>query len=379
MNILLINYEFPPLGGGAGNATKNIARLLARAGHNVLVLTTWFRGSKEDEIIDGYRLFRVRSRRARVDRSDIFEMTHFIWRAIRDGRHIIKEFNPDMSVSFFAIPSGIVALYFKKKFSIPYIVSLRGGDVPGFLPESLWWMHVVSAPLTSLVWGNAAHIVANSYGLKKLAEKTAMKHGKSVTMIPNGVDREMFHPSRDDKTNTVARVLFVGRLTEQKGVTYIIDAVDKIVKARGDLKESFFCDVIGDGPLRKDLEEKVRRLCLEKIIVFHGWISREKLPSFYQNADVLILPSSDEGMPNVVLEAMASGLPIITTEVSGSSELVVSGENGLFVRDRTNLTQALVDFLDHREKWQRMGQSSLERSRKFDWSVIAREYARLAQ
>ena len=65
MKILLINYEFPPLGGGAGNATKNIARELARAGHRVLVLTTWFSGCAEDETVDGYRLVRVRSKRAK--------------------------------------------------------------------------------------------------------------------------------------------------------------------------------------------------------------------------------------------------------------------------------------------------------------------------
>lgn len=379
MKILLINYEFPPLGGGAGNATQNIARELVRAGHNVIVLTTWFSGYLEDEIVDGYRVVRVKSKRVCVDRSNVFEMFHFVWRAIIDGCDVVKEFKPDVTISFFAIPSGLVAWYFKKKFGVPYIVSLRGGDVPGFLPENLKWHHILSAPLTTLVWKNATHIVANSEGLRVLADKTASRYGKKVMMIPNGVNRDVFNPHIGDAQKSKTKILLVGRLTEQKGVTYIIDAVNEILKTRSVLKGNITCDIIGDGPLREVLEKKVKELDLGDTIVFHGWVPRERLPSFYQKADVFTLPSSDEGMPNVVLEAMASGLPIITTFVPGSEELVVEGENGMLVKDRTNLTPAILDFLDHREKWQAMGRASLERSKKFDWSKIAGEYVDLLQ
>ena len=375
--ILILNYEFPPLGGGAGNATQNIARELARIGNNVLVITAWFPGCATDEVVDGYRLFRVKSKRARVDRSNIFEMLNYTRRAIVDGRDVVKEFKPDATISFFAIPSGLVACYFKKKFGVPYVVSLRGGDVPGFLPENLRWHHLFSAPLTSLVWKNAAGIVANSEGLRVLADKTASRYGKKVMMIPNGVNREVFTPRTEGSPTTKTRILFVGRLTEQKGVTYIIDAVNKILKTRSAPKGDMACDIIGDGPLREVLEKKVMELGLSDTIKFHGWVPREKLPSFYQNADLFILPSSDEGMPNVVLEAMASGLPIITTFVPGSEELVVAGENGMLVKDRTNLVPAILDFLDNREKWKAMGRASLERSKKFDWAKIAVEYANL--
>lgn len=377
MKILLINYEFPPLGGGAGNATQNIARELASAGHEVLVLTTWFYGCSEDEVVDGYRVVRVRSQRKQADRSNVLEMFHFAWKAVIDGRSIVKEFKPDAMISFFAIPSGLVAWYFKKKFGVPYVVSLRGGDVPGFLPENLKWHHILSAPLTNLVWKNAKSIVANSEGLRELADKTAVRYGMKVSMIPNGVDREVFKPRTDDAQNSTTRILFVGRLTLQKGVMYIIDAINKILKERSDLKGNIVCDIIGDGPLRASLEDKVSELNLNDVIIFRGWVAREKLPSFYQNADVFMLPSSDEGMPNVVLEAMASGLPIITTLVHGSAELVGDGENGMLVTDRTNLVPPMLDFLDNREKWQEMGRASLERSKKFDWAKIAGEYANL--
>ena len=256
-------------------------------------------------------------------------------------------------------------------------MSLRGGDVPGFLPENLKWHHIFSTPLTSLVWKNAKYIVANSEGLRILADKTASHYGKEVKMILNGVNKEVFKPLLRKAQNNTTRILFVGRLTEQKGVTYIIDAVNEILKTRSAIKGNILCDIIGDGPLRKTLEEKVEGLGLSDTIVFRGWVTREKLPSFYQNADVFILPSSDEGMANVVLEAMASGLPVITTFVPGSEELVVAGENGMLVKDRTNLAPAILDFLDNRDKWQKMGRSSLERSKKFDWATVAGEYANL--
>ena len=377
MKILLINYEFPPLGAGAGNATKNIARELAFLGHEVLVLTTWFSGCEEDHIVDGYRLVRLKSKRTRADRSNIIEMLDFAWKAIIQGRTIVKEFNPSMSISFFAIPSGIVAFYFKLKFKIPYIVSLRGGDVPGFLPTDLKWHHILSKPLTSLIWRNAMRIVANSEGLRNLANKTAVQYGKSVVMIPNGVDGKTFKPKQNGEYTDETRILSLGRLTEQKGITYILDALGKILQERSNLKGSIFFDIVGDGPLRESLEIQVKNLGLQDVVLFHGWASREKIPLFYQNADLFILPSSEEGMSNSMLEAMASGLPIITTQVSGCEELVKSGENGLLVQDRVNLVPTLTEFLDNREIWRTMGKRSLAMSKSFNWKQIAEDYINL--
>lgn len=373
MRLLLINYEFPPLGGGAGNATKHIAKELARMGHNVLVLSTWFRELPEQETIDGYKIIRIHSRRKRIDRSNPIEMLHFIWCAIREGPTLIKSFSPEAMFSFFAIPSGVVAWYFKRKFGIPYIVSLRGGDVPGFLPKNLKWWHIFSSPLTALVWKHANVVVANSIGLKELAEKTARKFGKDVAYIPNGVDMELFSPSRD-KTKNGFKILFVGRLIEQKGVWYLLEGLAHIRDHNATLFKRISCDIVGDGPLRGELEQLSHTLSLENVVKFPGWISRDNLPVLYRSASVFVLPSFDEGMPNVILEAMASGLPIIATDIKGNNELIRNGVNGFLYKHHEELPGALIKLIENPVSSERMGEESRKKSIDYIWSHVARSY-----
>lgn len=374
--ILILNYEFPPLGGGAGNATQNIAREFARMGHEVVVLTTWFVGTKEDEIADGYRVVRVRSKRARVDRSDVLEMLHFVYRAITDGRDLVNEFKPDVTISFFAIPSGIVAWYFKKKFGVPYILSLRGGDVPGFLPKDLRYWHILSYPFTALVWKNARKIVANSDGLWVLAKKTAKRFDKEVEVIPNGVNIEEFAPSAQRNVSAF-RVLFVGRLVRQKGVSFLLNAVAKALTEHPSWRGVLFCDIVGDGPLRGDLEKLSDDLGIRDVVRFYGWASREELPALYQQANIFVLPSFDEGMPNVILEAIASGLPVIATDIKGNEELVEGGKNGFLYREQEDLARLLVQMISDPARAATMGECSREKSKEYSWSSVARSYVNL--
>jgi len=372
MKLLLINYEFPPLGGGAGNATQNTAKELARQGHKVLVLTTYFQGLLERELIDGYEVVRVHSQRKRVDRSNPIEMLHFVWCALKKQKDI-KNFAPEVVLSFFALPSGLVAYRLKRKHNIPYVLSLRGGDVPGFLPKNLKWWHVLSSPLTSLIWKHANAIIANSIGLKELAEKTARRFGKDVTYIPNGVDTKLFSPSRH-RTNSDFRILFVGRLIEQKGVKYLLEAVAKILKEKGASSGKVFCDIVGDGPLRQELESLSKSLGIDNVVTFHGWVVREKLPVMYQQADVFVLPSFDEGMPNVILEAMASRLPIIATNIRGNNELIGNGTNGFLYKQHPELPTILQNIMDNKYLRETIGKAARERSMDYSWEHVARDY-----
>ena len=378
MKILIINYEFPPIGGGAGNATQNIAKELARQGHKVLALTTYFQGLSEREINDGYEIVRVHSQRKHVNRSNPIEMLHFVFRAIREGGEAVKKLSPDITISFFALPSGLVAYWLKRKHNIPYVLSLRGGDVPGFLPKNLKWWHIFSSPLTSLVWKHANAIIANSIGLKELAEKTAQRFGKRVECIQNGVDTKLFSPSRH-KISGDFKILFVGRLIEQKGAKYLLNAVAEILREKKILPRKVFCDIVGDGPLRQELESLSKSLRVDSIVTFHGWVVREKLPTIYQQADVFVLPSFDEGMPNVILEAMATSLPIIATDIKGNNELVQSGANGFLYKHQEELSVLIEKLISDRELGEKFGETSLEKAKKFNWKTAAEEYVSVCQ
>ncbi|MFA5841397.1 MAG: glycosyltransferase family 4 protein [Candidatus Paceibacterota bacterium] len=379
MKILLINYEFPPLGGGAGNATKNIAREMSSLGHSVFVISTWFSGLPEEEVTDGYTILRVHSLRKKEDRSNIFEMFDFVRKVIGEKDKFVKNFKPDVIISFFAIPTGIIAYYFKKKYGIPYILSLRGGDVPGFLPINLRYYHTISYPITNLIWENSSGIVANSKGLQKLAEKTSLRFNKKVEYISNGVNTEEFFPDLNKKDPETLNVIFVGRLTEQKGVIFLIKAIERLIKEDKSLRGVLKCDIIGDGPLRKSLEIEAENRDLQDNIKFYGWIHREELLFYYQKADVFVLPSYDEGMPNVILEAIASGLAIIATDIAGNEELVSDGVNGFLYKEQSDL-QGLIDkFIKNHGLKHQFGASSLEKAREFSWKSVSEKYIDICQ
>lgn len=376
MKILIINYEFPPLGGGAATATQHIAKEMSAMNYEIVVLTTWYNGLKEDEVRDGYRIIRIRSLRKRISRSNPLEMISFVILALFHIPGILRIWRPDKIIAFFAIPSGIIAYALKMVYSINYIISLRGGDVPGFNVKNLNIYHWFSRPLTKRVWKNAEYIIANSNGLKKLAEQTAHKIRKKVYVIQNGVDLEQFNHNAPHEQNKIT-ILFVGRLTEQKGISSLVEAVKKITNQCPELYNVFCCKIIGDGPLKNKLEESVKKNGLLDIIKFIGWLPREALPMYYQHANIFVLPSSDEGMSNAILEAMASGLPIITTNVSGNEDLVKNNENGIIINNDKELSSALITLIKDPELRKKFGQKSQKISEDYFWRKTALQYLQL--
>ncbi len=378
MRILLLNYEFPPLGGGAGNATKNIAKEMSLQGHDVLVLTTWFNGLSETENIDGYKILRLKSRRKKLDSSNVLEMFHYVFLAILKIKKIILDFKPEVTISFFAIPTGLVSLYIKFMYKIPFVISLRGGDVPGFLPISLKYHHIISKPFTNLVWNNASAIVANSIGLKKLADKTSIKFRKNTEYIPNGVDGLKFKYDTNKKQDEL-NILFAGRLVKQKGVIFLIEAIDKIIKSNLETNNKLNCKIVGDGPLKSELESEVNKRGLGGYIKFIGWVDKDKTPEYFNWANLFVLPSYEEGMPNVLLEAISSGLAIVATRISGNDELVDDGVNGFLYSNHDDLSGIINRFLDDRDLKYKFGLESVKKSKNFSWNKVAKEYIDICQ
>ncbi len=325
MRLLLINYEYPPLGGGAGNATAHIARELGKTGVDVTVLTSAFRGLPREERLGNVRIVRCRTLRRREDRSNPLEMLAFMISACFRVLGLTRRWRPDACIAFFGIPCGPVALLLKWCRCVPYIVSLRGGDVPGFDPDRLGTYHAVTGWLIRFVWRRAAAVVANSDGLRELAQSAAPD--VSVSVIPNGVDTEQFHPPPEPRSaDGPVRLLFVGRLVHQKGVDVLLNALATL---RPD--HDLTLTIAGDGPDRSTLAQQASELGLTDRVEFLGWVARPDLPDLYRSADVFVLPSRDEGMANSLLEAMATGLPVIVTSVPGCAELVPDGTAGTVV------------------------------------------------
>ncbi|MCB8820201.1 glycosyltransferase family 4 protein [Microvirga rosea] len=374
MRIIIVNYELPPLGGGAGNATANVAREMAALGHEVTVLTSLYKDLPRNEVIDGYRVRRVWTVRRRVDRCTPLEMLVFMVSAIAALPRFIRLHRPSTIIAFFGIPSGPVAWVGKFIFGVPYIISLRGGDVPGYQPYDLDRYHRLLRPVIVALWRAARVVVANSGGLRDLANLSTPD--LPIAVVPNGVDAIKFHPSGKSQPRSRIRLVFVGRLQHQKGVDVLLRAMGRL--ARPDLELL----IVGDGPDRNLLTSLAAELSLERNVIFRGWAEKAELPDLYRSGDIFVLPSRDEGMPNVLLEAMASGLPAVATRISGSEELVVHGETGLLVppEDADALAAALAELSDNaalRTEFGRRARSRVEH--QFTWRAVAEAYLQMAK
>jgi glycosyltransferase involved in cell wall biosynthesis len=366
VRLLLVNYEFPPLGGGAGNATANFARELAALGHETHVLSSAYRDLPRDETIDGYRIHRVPTLRRAADHCTAFEMLIYMASACAAVTFTRRGRDWDGIIAFFGIPSGPIAYLAAHRSRAPYIVSLRGADVPGHQPEQLRRQHQLAGAVIRFLWQRATAVVANSAGLAETAKRFAPE--LPIAIVPSGVNTDFFTPAAEPLQTP--HMLYVGRLSQEKGVDVLLQALARLT---GDWQLS----IAGDGPERPHLEAMAGPR-----VRFLGWQDKCELRKRYQEASIFVLPSRYEGMANVVLEAMASGLPVVATTVGGNAELIVPGETGRLVPPDAPdaLAEALQPLLHDPELRIRYGRAGRTRvEQHFGWRATAEAYIQYIQ
>ncbi len=374
MRILIVNYEFPPIGGGGGIATYYIARELCRKGHSVSVLTSRFRELRWHEELEDIQIYRVPVLRKRRDYCSVLEMATFILSSLPMLFYLLLTRKFDLLHIFFGVPSGPLGYIAKKIFGIPYIIRMGGGDVPGFRPFQYKYLYTMLTPFLNILWRNAEFLVANSDGLRDMAQRVFP--GQPIHVIPNGVDLYRFNNRLQRCPTPEVRILFVSRLIRRKGLQFLIDAMPTI---RKQAHVPFVIHVVGDGPDKELFTRQIEERGVNEYFRFHGYVDHGKLPDYYLDADLFVLPSLAEGMPNVVLEAMGSGLPIVATKVPGSEELVHDGQNGFLIEhDKPEeLIRALVSLINKRSLREKMGCQSKAIAREYGWDRVADDYMEL--
>lgn len=376
LRFLFCNYEYPPLGGGAGMVSKFLARELVARGHHVDVVTTWFEGLEPRTVEGNLTIHRLRSRRKKMGQSNPVEMISYVltalpWILLRLPKR------PDVIMSYHSIPSGLVGFPLSILWRVPHIVQFHGGDVPGWLPGVLSTYHRCTLWLNRWVVYQAAAAVAVSDGLRDLAQPSFPK--RRLGTLANGVDLDVFRPpaaGRGGRTGPT-RLFFVGRVTVQKGVDVLLKALaDAAVRAL-----DWHLDLAGDGPQLEEYKAQAADLGITERITFHGWLTREQVRPLFDTADVLVLPSRYEGMPIVVLEAMGCGLPVIATDIPGTRELIQEGETGHLVpvEDAAALAKALARLLSDPGARLAIGaRARAEAEAKWSWAARARELEELS-
>ena len=375
MNILIVSHEYPPIGGGGANACLYLAKNYAMLGHKVTVLTACFMKLPREEDIDNVRIVRVKGLRNKEDKSTFLEMLSFLCSAWLRVGQIAKQEKFDVCQIFFGIPSGPIGLYLEKRYGIPYVIRFGGGDIPG-AQKRFSLIYRLLAPAIRAIWRNADALVANSTVLKQKALQFEGRY--PVDIIPNGVDIDFFRRARvgekpesadSDKNTAKIDVLFVSRLIQGKGLQYIIPEMKKINTV---CEREVRLTIVGDGPYREKLERITSESEAEAYVLFEGKKNKNELYDYYRKADLFILPSESEGMPNVVLEAMAMGLPILMTPCGGSEELIAG--NGR-VEPIERFVDALIEMCNDEQTRNCMGrQSELLARTKFSWQEKAKEY-----
>jgi glycosyltransferase involved in cell wall biosynthesis len=373
VRFLFINYEYPPVGGGSATACEQIARILAKRGHRIVVLTTGIGSLVGTGEENGVTVVRLRALRKSVHQSGILEMLSYVLAASWKAVGLVKAYKIDSTLAFFSVPGGIVARWIHLRAGTPYVISLRGGDVPGTEPHLVFFYRMLH-PVRHDILKHASGITAPSEGLKTLSEKTDPFR---VQVIPNGVDLDLFRPDPAGRPE-VPCLLAVGRLHAQKNVGYLLKLVSLIRP-----KTAVTARIIGDGPERAYLEELTRTLGISDCVKFEGWLSREAVRQAYQTATLLVHVSTYEGMSNVILEALASGLPVAASRIPENTELVQPGINGLLLDPESDPAQAVEPIraiLTNRTEWTTLSRGARETiENQFSWSQTADRYERLLE
>jgi glycosyltransferase involved in cell wall biosynthesis len=371
----MFDNEFPPLGGGTGVVNYYLLQEMAQRRDVIVDLVTSSRSPKAFEterFAERITIHKVPVDNRNIHHATNRELLRYSWRGLRMAQRLLKQHRYDVSFAFAGVPAGAISYLLHMTHGLPYVLSLQGPDVPGF--EARYnYLYPVLTPLLKRIWKRAGAVTAISAEQVLLAHRTMPD--LSLVTIPNGVDTTLFAPVPAEPTQTFT-IVCVARLIERKGQHHLLQAFAQLRKSSVQPLELTF---VGTGDAEPQLRKLADSLLVSDAVTFKGFMSREQMPLVYREADVFVLPSQQEGMSIALLEAMASGLPVVVTDTGGTAELVTKGQNGEIVPwgDVPALARALHDMLHDEGRRRQMGIESRIRAMQFGWPVLATSYLEL--
>jgi glycosyltransferase involved in cell wall biosynthesis len=297
--------------------------------------------------------------------------------AWRTTRRVVGETKPTIVHGHWVVPGGAIAAIARR--GLPLVVSLHGSDV--YVAER----HRVIGNAARATFRRAAMVTACSEDLRVRAGHLGADPARSIT-IPYGVDAARFRPDRDARAamrahwalpDTAEVVFTAGRFVKKKGFEYLIDAVASLRQRRPALR----LVLGGGGDLDGALRERLRRLDAMDLVILPGVLSQDDVARGLAAADVAVVPSvrddsgNVDGLPNVVMESLASGTPLVATPAGGIGSVVVDGVTGLLVpeRDVAALAGAIDRVLADRALAGRLGSAARH------WAVAEGSWSHAAE
>lgn len=373
MKICIVTSGYPPKIGGVETVTENLAKEYVQLMHEVHVITPSEDATNQiitpENItlhnihIDGFSGAETMPIYRKIPRGILFFKSIF---------QNIRTIKPDI-IHVQNIQNSIPVYLIKKIYKTPYCIALHnnmelmGISLPKFMRK--YWKKF---PYVK----NANAIISLT---KEMAEVVKESLQKESYIIPNGVDIKRFYPNqtlseyRDDKI-----ILTVSRLDNKKGIEYAIESMPNILK----YYPNTTLQIIGDGDFRPELEKITKSLCLQKSVEFTGGIPNTDVPYYLQNADIFLLPSLFEGLPLTLLEAMACGLPVISTPVSIAPDIIIKWNNGIIVpfKSPEAIADAVISILSNPNLEERYAKNSATAAKEtMSWKSVAKQYISLYQ
>jgi glycosyltransferase involved in cell wall biosynthesis len=300
---------------------------------------------------------------------------------------VAKRIQADIVHAHWVIPNGPPAALAAARLKRPLVISLHGSDI--YLPERHRWLR------GSCAWAlrRAATITACSGDLARRSIALGAP-AERVNVIPYGADKETFRPSEPNERQRLRAelglakgetcLLAVGRLVRKKGFEVLIRALPQVIAETGPVRLA----LVGQGDLWDELQTLAQEQSVEDYVWMPGAIERDRIPALFRSCDILSVPSvhdqkgNVDGLPNVVLEGMASGVAIVASDVAGIPQVIIPEETGLLVpeKDPVALASAIVRLIQDPELRHRLGSGARRKVEEYlNWPVVAQEFEQVYQ
>jgi len=375
MRVLFLTHAFPRYEGDvAGNFLLRLASALGKEGVDVRVVAPSEPGLVQNARLNGTGIERFHyaprrfetlayggnmAEQVRDSWSAKFTLIGFLGAEFRAAVRARRAYQPDLIHAHWWFPSGLVGTWLSKLSHTPLVTTMHGTDVRIARSVSM------SRPAFRHVLQNSAAITAVSRWLAHEAQSIVSSPPPVVAPMP--VAAELFSPGGTRKPSAL---LFVGRLTKQKGLDLLLETIAK-------LPATVTLDVVGDGPERPPMEKRAVELGLAGRVRWHGTQAQTALVAFYRSATALVVPSADEGLGLVAVEAMLCETPVVAFESGGLPDVVQHERTGLLVSERSSdaLAAAIVELLAAEDRRRALGAAGrLHALATFAPESVARRY-----